>query len=347
LATDNKGGSLLQAELFQLPSVIGNLSVSERGPDSTDFLVPKFIKYFSSSDSDGKHGTREFMDRTPKSDRGIKRWTSVAQEQPALISMTKGTIRRTLVSAVQVNLVNVMVIIPCLVIGLPLVWHWCQLDNLDDVDEIWTAHDADLRETDISYVGASGVALLRRHSDRKFGVLLSIVGIMLQIVFLYYIAVYSIRRAWQPVVHESPLALVFCSMFCNSMTCCSSFITGIKAWDTKAPKGYENLHHALVGLDSFSIPTISVVVGNIYLCTSKDVAGLVFSATAMAFVCRINMQISGLMSWSLSGHGGRAFQPANVCIKDSVNTMRYAYYSLICATVVTLLMLPLAIHDLV
>jgi len=248
---------------------------------------------------------------------------------------------------VDVSMTSVLVIPLCFLIGSPLVWAWWQIENKDD--EIWTAQDADLREIDISSVGASGVALLRRPSDRQFGILLSFVGIMLQIVFLYFIAVYSFQQrhgAGKKVEHKSPLPLIFCSLFCNSMTCCASFITGLKTWDTAAPSGYENLHHALVMLDSFIIPSFSVVVGSIYLCTSENISGLVFSATSMAFVCRINMQIAGLMSWSLSAHRGRAFQPASISIKDSVNTMQYAYFSLIGSAFVATAMMPVEVLDI-
>lgn len=244
---------------------------------------------------------------------------------------------------------SVLVFLPCVLIGSPLIWAWWQLEVIkhegSNTDEIWTAHDDDLREIDILEIGASGVALLRRHSDRQFGILLSFVGIMLQIVFLYFIAVYSIQGAGKLGERKTPLPLMFCSLFCNSMTCCASFITGMKTWDTSAPLGYEVLHRALVLLDSFIIPSIAVVVGSMYLCTSRTISALVFSATSMAFVCRINMQIAGLMSWSLSAHGGRAFQPAKVCIKDSVNTMQYAYYSLIGSALIALAMMPVAIVD--
>lgn len=255
------------------------------------------------------------------------------------------TIRQALsrVLSVKLSLTSKLVMIPCVLIGGPLIWAWYKLDEIEHKDEIWTAQDADLREIDISGVGASGVALLRRHSDRKFGISLSIVGIMLQIVFLYYIAVFSFQHAWQPAEHKSPLPLIFCSMFCNSMACCASFIQGLKAWGTSAPIGFESIHRALVMLDSFIIPAISIMVSSIYLCTSESISSLVFSATAMVFVCCINMQIAGLMSWSLSGHGGRAFQPARVCIKDSVNTMQYAYYSLIGSALIALAMIPVAI----
>jgi len=245
---------------------------------------------------------------------------------------------------------SVMVMLPCMLIGGPLIWAWWQLDIIKqegtNTDEIWTAHDENLREIDIWAVGASGVALLRRHSDRQFGILLSFVGIMLQIVFLYFIAVCTIQRVGLLGARKTPLPLMFCSLFCNSMTCCASFITGMKAWDTSAPSGYEKLHHALVMLDSFIIPSIAVAVGNMYLCASKNISSLVFSATSMAFVCGINMQIAGLMSWSLSAHGGRAFQPGRVCIKDSVNTMQYAYYSLVGSAFVALAMTPVATLDI-
>jgi hypothetical protein len=242
---------------------------------------------------------------------------------------------------------SMLVFLPCVLLGVVFLWAWLQLDEIK-VDEVWTAQDENLREVDISLIGASGVALLRKPSDRQFGISLSFAGIMLQIVFLYFIAVSSVRlqgvsKTIASYDQAAPGPLLFCSMFFNSMTCCANFASGVKAWETSAPVGYENIHHALVFLDSFLIPSVAIVIGSIYLWSSTTISGLVFNATAMAFVCRINMQIAGLMSWSLSAHGGRAFQPARVCIKDSVNTVQYAYYSLIGSALVAMAMMPVAI----
>merc|ERR1719197_192659 len=93
------------------------------------------------------------------------------------------------------------------------------------------------------------------------------------------------------------------------------------------------MHRALVLLDSFCIPLVCGVVGSLYICTSRGISTLVFKSTSMAFICNINAQIAGLMSWSLSGHGGRAFQPANVSIKDSENSTQLANYSFATAAV--------------
>lgn len=108
----------------------------------------------------------------------------------------------------------------------------------------------------------------------------------------------------------------------------------MKCFHTPPPHGYQQLHQALVLLDSFVIPLVGAVVGALFLCTSKGISNLVFDATAMGFICSINMQIAGLMSWSLSGHGGRAFQPANVSIKDSENSTQHAHYSFVASAVV-------------
>jgi len=229
------------------------------------------------------------------------------------------------------------------VVGSYLAYFWYKIDSGGKSDEIFTAVDADLREVEIARVGASGVALLRRQEDRHTGIMFAFTGIMLQTIFLYFIAVYCwgrIRLGWTDNGTPTPIALIFCSLFCNTMTTSSSFILGLKCWATKAPEGYQKLHEALVLVDSFCIPAICTVVGALYLCTSDGITNLVFSSTAMAFLCSINMQIAGLMSWSLSGHGGRAFQPANVSIKDSENSTTYAHYSFGASLVVALVTLP-------
>jgi len=241
---------------------------------------------------------------------------------------------------------NNLVIIPCLVVGSPLLWIWYKSELVSKADEIFTAVDADLREVEIARVGASGVALLRRQCDRHTGIMFAFTGIMLQTIFLYFIAVYCCTRIHiearlQDTGAPTPIALIFCSLFCNTMTCSASLILGLKCWATKAPEGYQRLHKALVLLDSFVIPSVSAVVGALYLCTSNGISSLVFSSTSMAFICSINSQIAGLMSWSLSGHGGRAFQPANVSIKDSENSTVYAHYSFAASALIAVITLPL------
>jgi len=241
---------------------------------------------------------------------------------------------------------NNLVILPCLVVGSPLFWIWYKLEPMGKGDEIFTAIDADLREVEISRVGASGVALLRRQCDRHTGIMFAFTGIMLQTIFLYFIAVLSGQKIYHETIQygdgtPTPVALLFCSLFCNTMSCCSSLILGIKCWATKAPEGYQQLHEILVVLDSFVIPSLCAMVGSMYLCTANGISSLVFNATAMAFICSINMQIAGLMSWSLSGHGGRAFQPANVSIKDSENSTQHAHYSFVASVVVAVVTLPL------
>jgi len=242
---------------------------------------------------------------------------------------------------------NNLVIIPALLVGGFLFWRWYTLDPPGKMDDIFTARDADLREVEISKIGASGVTLLRRQSDRHTGIMFAFTGIMLQTIFLYFIAVFLFDRISREAEHRdtgspTPVALLFCSLFCNTMTCCSSFILGLKCRATKSPDGYEKLHETLVLLDSFVIPSVCIVVGSLYLCASNGISSLVFNSTAMAFICSINMQIAGLMSWSLSGHGGRAFQPANISIKDSENSTLYAQYSFIAAIVVALATLPIS-----
>jgi len=239
---------------------------------------------------------------------------------------------------------NTMVIVPMIVVAIPLGWAWWQLLSFAHSDEVWTAQDADLREVDISQIGASGVVLLRTPSDRKLAILLSFAGIMLQTMFLYFMSLYSwMNVGGTKVTHDAPCVLLFGSIFMNTVSCCASMITGMKAWHTTAPKGYETIHCILVGLDSFVIPSVSVLVGSVFLCTSSNIASLVLSSTAMAFVCSINSRLAALISWSLSAHGGRIYQPAKLGIKDAVNSMQYTYMSLAFAALFSIIMVPVGI----
>lgn len=249
---------------------------------------------------------------------------------------------------IQNILINTLVIIPCVAVGGPLFWIWYHLEPVGKGDVVYTAMDADLRDVEISRVGASGVALLRRQCDRHTGIMFAFTGIMLQTIFIYFIAVSCVLRIQAQAAYEgpsvpTPIILLFCSLFCNTMVCCSSVILGMKCLATNAPEGYQELHEMLVLLDSFVIPGMCTIVGALYLCTSNGISSLVFDATAMGFIISINMQIAGLMSWSLSGHGGRAFQPANVSIKDSENSTQHAYYSFYAGAVVATVMIPLGL----
>lgn len=278
--------------------------------------------------------------------------SDIARIDTAVSNYAEGSRFKNLRKEFDASWRNNLVIIPCLIVGSPLIYIWYKLEhelngpNSGRKDEIFTAVDADLREVEIARVGASGVCLLRRMCDRHTGIMFAFTGIMLQTIFLYFIAVGCITR----IEHEAfagtsgdptPVALIFCSLFCNTLTCCASLILGVKCWATKPPEGYQDLHNALVLLDSFIIPSVCTVVGALYLCTSNGISSLVFSSTSMAFICSINAQIAGLMSWSLSGHGGRAFQPANVSIKDAENSTLYAHYSFVASFIVAFVTLPL------
>eukprot|EP00928_Gymnodinium_smaydae_P084093 TRINITY_DN67347_c0_g1_i1.p1 TRINITY_DN67347_c0_g1~~TRINITY_DN67347_c0_g1_i1.p1 ORF type:complete len:430 (-),score=45.57 TRINITY_DN67347_c0_g1_i1:28-1317(-) len=244
--------------------------------------------------------------------------------------------------------INACFLIPCLSIGGPLFWIWYHLEPSEKPDVIFTATDSDLREVQIREIGASGVALLRRQPDRHTGIMFAFTGIMLQTVFLYFIAVSCVLRLNAQFTpgdnaKPTPLILLFCSLFCNTMVCCSSYIVGLKCLATKAPDGYEHLHQVLVLLDSFVIPGMCTIVGDLYLCTSDGISSLVFNATAMGFIISMNMQIAGLMSWSLAGHGGRAFQPGNVSIKDQQNSSAQARYSFVASLVVASVIMPIGL----
>lgn len=279
-------------------------------------------------------------------------WKNDGRSQPMMSGQDLDTI--SAVAARQksrnadMSFSNNLVIIPCLVVGGPLFRLWYNLQPEGKGEEIFTAIDADLREVEISRVGASGVSLLRRQCDRHTGIMFAFAGIMLQTVFLYYIAVTSCRKTIEEINMEgdslpTPIPLLFCSLFCNTLVCCASLILGMKCFSTAAPPGYEELHKAFVLMDSFVIPLVSAVVGALLLCTSRGITSLVFNATAMAFICSINMQVAGLMSWSLSGHGGRAFQPAHVSIKDSQNSTQHAAYSFIASAAVATVIIPLGL----
>merc|ERR1719272_620760 len=73
---------------------------------------------------------------------------------------------RRLKKEIDTSWQNNLVIIPCLIIGIPLYRLWSTLEVSGKKDDIFTARDADLREVEISKLGASGVSLLRRQSDR-------------------------------------------------------------------------------------------------------------------------------------------------------------------------------------
>lgn len=239
---------------------------------------------------------------------------------------------------------NMGVLIPWGLLAIPLVMISFRLVEIEnEKDKIYTAEDENLRHAEIGNIGISGVALLRRPSDRRWAIRCAFVSLLLQVAFLYFIVVYdfaylSTDRQALVVFIRTPV-LLFCSILVNALSCCSFMISGSKLWHTGAPEGYEDIHRILVALDSFVIPSVCIVVGTLYLCTANGIMSLVFSSTALQFVARFNARFAGLLSWSLSVHGGRAFRPTEVLIKDDVDSMGYAQRSLIFSFIWALLTL--------
>lgn len=229
---------------------------------------------------------------------------------------------------------NIGIFIPWGLLAIPLSIISVRLAEVEnEKDKIYTAEDENLRHTDISLIGISGVALLRRPSDRRWAIRCAFVSLLLQVAFLYFIVVYDFAFLFtkgqaHAVFIRTPV-LLFCGVLVNALSCCSIMISGSKMWHTAAPEGYQDIHHILVALDSFIIPAVCIVAGTLYLCTASGIMSLVFSSTALQFVVSFNARFAGLLSWSLSVHGGRAFKPTEVLIKDDVDSMSYAQRSLI------------------
>jgi len=154
---------------------------------------------------------------------------------------------------------------------LMVSWELSKLVN--EKDGIWTAEDADLRAVEITSLGMSGVALLRRASDRRFAVKLSYVSFMLQVAFLYFIVIYDVASLTESlsVIFVKTPALLFCSLFINTMSCCASMIMGAKAIHTPAPDGYATIHKILVALNSFILPFCCICTGTAGACVVDDV----------------------------------------------------------------------------
>jgi len=229
---------------------------------------------------------------------------------------------------------NIGIFIPWGLLAIPLGIISSRLAEVEnEKDKIYTAEDENLRHTDIALIGISGVALLRRPSDRRWAIRCAFVSLLLQVAFLYFIIVYDFaflftERQAHAVFIRTPV-LLLCGVLVNALSCCSIMISGSKMWHTAAPEGYQDIHRILVALDSFIIPAVCIVAGTLYLCTASGIVDLVFSSTALQFVVSFNARFAGLLSWSLSVHGGRAFKPTEVLIKDDVDSMTYAQRSLI------------------
>jgi len=228
-------------------------------------------------------------------------------------------------------LLNLLLVIPWGLMGIPLGIIWYQLKSLkDEKDTIWTAEEESMRIVEISSIGISGVALLRRPSDRRWAIRCTFLSFIFQMAFLYFIIVYDFASLnTEFVIFVRTPALLFCSLFLNALSCCSIMICGAKTWQTEAPEGYETIHIILVSLDAFIIPSVCIIAGTLFLCTSIGITSLIFSSTSMGFVVNFNRQFAALLSWSLANHGGRAFRPTEVFIKDDVDSMTYAMRSLI------------------
>mmetsp|Transcript_70369 Transcript_70369/g.139566 ORF Transcript_70369/g.139566 Transcript_70369/m.139566 type:complete len:717 (+) Transcript_70369:98-2248(+) len=264
-------------------------------------------------------------------------WASIRGEGKALFGNSTDENFKTLVQFEQAQFsyfLNMGVFIPWGLLAIPLGIISFRLTEIEnEKDKIYTAEDDNLRHTEISSIGISGVALLRRPSDRRWAIRCAFVSLLLQVAFLYFIIVYDFaflftKGQGHAVFIRTPV-LLFCGVLVNALSCCSIMISGSKMWHTAAPEGYEDIHRILVALDSFIIPAVCIIAGTLYLCTANGIMSLVFSSTALHFVVSFNARFAGLLSWSLSVHGGRAFKPTEVLIKDDVDSMTYAQRSLI------------------
>lgn len=245
---------------------------------------------------------------------------------------------------------NAMVFIPIGILLVPIIWISIQanyLDQLPNVPKVWTAPDSDVREVEISDLGASGIALLRFHDHRKFGIYFANVGLVVQAVFVYFIflayaSAFEIRV--EQYTYDAPLILLFVSCFFNALLMCAHFIQGKKLLKTTTPEGYENVHRLLVIIDSFILPVAAFVSGQMWISTSSSTSQYVFNCTSVAWVMQINRQIAKLMTWNLASHGGYSIKPNWVSVKDTDNNMELALYSLLASAILSAIFAPVAIY---
>lgn len=228
---------------------------------------------------------------------------------------------------------NLCLLAPWALLTIPLAWIWLELRKLsNEKDNVWTAEDENLRTVEIAVLGISAVALLRRPSDRRWAIRCGFVAFFMQVAFIYFILLFDFASLsgnhFKAIFAKTPL-LVFCALVINTLTSCTVMISGAKALRTTAPEGYEKIHRILVILDKFIMPAVCIIAGTLFLCTSTGINSLIFRSTSMSFVLNFNERFASLLSWSLSAHGGRAFRPTEVQIKDDVDSMTYAWRSLV------------------
>jgi hypothetical protein len=228
---------------------------------------------------------------------------------------------------------NILLLVPWALLSIPVAWIWFELRKLaDEKDMIWTAEDENLRTVEISQLGISAVALLRRPSDRRWAIRMGFISFFMQVAFIYFIVLFDIASLsgnhFKAIFAKTPL-LVFCALVINTLSACTVMISGAKALRTTAPEGYGKIHRMLVVMDKFVMPSVCMIAGTLFLCTSTGINSLIFRSTSMGFVLNFNERFASLLSWSLSAHGGRAFRPTEVQIKDDVDSMSYAWRSLV------------------
>lgn len=243
-------------------------------------------------------------------------------------------------------LMDIMAVVPLVAVGLPISFILTSLVAIgkpSNPDELWTPTDADLREVGLEEVGGIGVALLRRTKDRRAAIRTACAGLVLEVLFLYFLLV-SCLEGFRSIEKGTPLVLLWSSMFFHIISCCTSIIRGIKAWDTACPENYATIHRIMVMMEGFLIPVATGFIGCIFLAKSDGITDLVLNTTAVGWISQANLQMAGLIVWSLSAHGGRVYQPTRVCIKDSVNSMRYAFYTLGGAATIALVMVSASLN---
>jgi len=134
----------------------------------------------------------------------------------------------------------------------------------------------------------------------KYGVpLIALQANLLQVGMLYFLSTQLVNRAdLHEHYHELPGSIVFIAIYLHFMNCTQELPYSWQLFHY-LPDFHEDLSDLIVMaavliMDSFLVPLLSLFLGGLYLCTSRSIGDVILNAVAVAFVHDIDNWILGL-----------------------------------------------------
>jgi len=158
----------------------------------------------------------------------------------------------------------------------------------------------------ISDLGISAMCVL--NSDAKSGItkltnkvavpLIAIQSSVLQIGLLYFMATQLLPKADNQSGRDLPVSIIFISVYLHFLNCSQELPYSLQLFkcinDFHPRADHVTIMGAALITDAFVVPSLSFILGGLYLCTSVTIGDAILNAVAVAFVREIDNWILAL-----------------------------------------------------